>query len=308
MLFDTKIDGVIRARLLLQQRSPPDRAAPLPHTRARRPPFLSIAWFVYCGASALLPVGMPPHALLLYNSPSRRYSFLDMRLFFRRALLLLLIAIASCAPRVPTHAAPSALRSEATRDRLLREYQELRDSRVTGYLTALALRLMSTTGTAAMPQVHVLRTQGPFALSTDAQTFILSEGLLRALSSESECAFVLAHEIAHGLLGHHRALAQSQAETVAQERAADLLGVRLLYAAGYPATDASTALRHIAIHLDTERPLSSITHPDIDERVALVEREARHLSENAPPHQWWLDSALERGREFSRFQAALRMK
>ncbi len=83
---------------------------------------------------------------------------------------------------------------------------------------------------------------------------VLSSGLLRRLPNEAMCAFVLAHEISHHMLGHINETSTNE-YSMAAEMAADRRAVALMASAAYD----------IRLALDTITALSPILHNNLTE-------------------------------------------
>ncbi|MCC5842450.1 MAG: M48 family metalloprotease [Opitutales bacterium] len=132
----------------------------------------------------------------------------------------------------------------------------------------------------------------------------LNEGMLRFVRNEEELAFVVAHELAHSVMRHHRAIAWNAiVGTLADvgviaagglspgfggvvgglkrlpefEREADLLALRWMQLAGFEVREALDFWPRLAARSDRERRenLWLPTHPPVAERQALM----RHIAE-----------------------------
>lgn len=104
----------------------------------------------------------------------------------------------------------------------------------------------------------------------------LTRGMVRFARQDAELAFALAHEVAHGLLGHGSAPFWRDRKSIELE--ADRMGLQLLARAGYQVESAADLLRRMADVLPhSERPDSS--YPTYKARAAAVRsmvREMRH--------------------------------
>jgi beta-barrel assembly-enhancing protease len=129
---------------------------------------------------------------------------------------------------------------------------------------------------------------------------IITKGMLQKLSSESELAGILAHEIAHVVRRHQ--MQSSTAERIgainapldpAMEFEADRMAVVIMSRAGYDASAYLSALRKLQGGGDAGLQLLAATHPPIANRIAQLE-----------PHIGKLPKAdKNKGRE--RFQGAI---
>jgi predicted Zn-dependent protease len=120
------------------------------------------------------------------------------------------------------------------------------DDPVSTYVQRTGMRLVSTVDpNSRQPwDFYVLRNSIPSALAVGGRHFVISDGLIAMVRSESELAAVLAHEIAHEHLGHFcrvpaAAVEQINHGVVVQhyslktELEADKHATKILAAAGY---------------------------------------------------------------------------
>jgi len=136
----------------------------------------------------------------------------------------------------------------------------------------------------------------------DGTYVAIDAGMVRFAGSEDQLAVIVAHELAHNILGHRARLeawrdeegdgesATEAAETRATENEADRLGVYLLDHAGYPPEEAAAFWRRYAEERQHRRRDS--THPAPLQRVATIEREIARLqwmkAQGEVPHpQFW---------------------
>lgn len=73
---------------------------------------------------------------------------------------------------------------------------------VTGYMNSLGLLLTRIEPIGYQPRVLVLRNLEPMAFALGGGRFVVSDGLVAMVNSESQLAAVLAHELAHQRLQH----------------------------------------------------------------------------------------------------------
>ena len=149
----------------------------------------------------------------------RRYSaFLSFCCFAFLGLSLVTGCSSSDAP-TPEDEARASLALQAAEDR----YGVIRDPETQNYLYYLSTRL-----TAALSRVGkrcdgcsltLLDTGQPLAYSPGSGHILISRGLLSRLRNESELAFVVSHEMAHQVLGHHLALKGIPVEESGSRRA-----------------------------------------------------------------------------------------
>lgn len=114
---------------------------------------------------------------------------------------------------------------------------------------------------------------------SDGVRVAVTRGIVALAGDEDELAFVIAHEMAHNVLGHARQLAGHSA-LLAQigigsgayqqsEREADALAATLMAAAGYAPR---AAVRLLARLKEKRGGSRALTHPDFDQRIAVLTR------------------------------------
>jgi hypothetical protein len=138
---------------------------------------------------------------------------------------------------------------------------------------------------------------------TVGNTIVVSRGLIDVLPSESAVALVLAHQIAHNVLGHRKVdskfafadvLRISDAELLAklrfhhslsEEAAADAKALKILEQSPYRNTmsDGGLAMQALQVHA---KQLSNLIQPNLGEHVADVEQVVRNneMFRTAPVH------------------------
>lgn len=116
----------------------------------------------------------------------------------------------------------------------------------------------------------------------DGRYVVMTTALLRFTQDEDELAIVLAHELAHNILGHKvrleaqnvpngllRGFGKNAAKVRATEEEADRLGIRLAWAAGYDVAAAIPFWRRFYARYDTTPQLFR-THPGLKARERLI--------------------------------------
>lgn len=133
---------------------------------------------------------------------------------------------------------------------------------LTAYLNEVADRLLPHDRATLPRQVYLLDDLTPNASALPDGTVFVTTGLLLRFTSEAQLAFVLGHELAHYVQRHayrerlvvgddkrdRIRLVEAQRRTGLSrqlEREADQVGLRLYAAAGYPAAEATEALRRL---------------------------------------------------------------
>ena len=152
---------------------------------------------------------------------------------------------------------------------------------VTSYIRSRLLTSLSRVGATRYPiTLSLLACPEPFAYSIGNGVIIFSHGMVRSLRYESELAFVIAHEIAHDYLDHHRSKAMSQSAIAEREISADRFAVGLVAYAGYDPRSAVSAL--LALSKAETMGLPKDGHPSSAERIAAL-NQAISDSDWSPP-------------------------
>lgn len=112
-------------------------------------------------------------------------------------------------------------------------------------LEARIMRVLARIDAPAELRVFLLDLPSPQADVVGARLLTLRLGLLRALRNDDELAFVLAHELAHGTLGHVAARRREDWNAAAAERAADDLAQATLRGAGLRASAGAELLARL---------------------------------------------------------------
>ncbi|MCB0329212.1 MAG: M48 family metallopeptidase, partial [Bdellovibrionales bacterium] len=93
------------------------------------------------------------------------------------------------------------------------------------------------------PSISIVKSPLPMASIGESGRIIFSSGLLSMLTSQEEFAFVISHEIAHQLLGHHSGTGHQW--SLEEESKADELALRLLEVGGYRSAGAISILEKL---------------------------------------------------------------
>jgi hypothetical protein len=78
------------------------------------------------------------------------------------------------------------------------------------------------------PRIQVISANLPIAVLGTDENIVLSTGILNILESDEEFAFLIAHELAHKLLGHDEAASRAPHSNHAWEEEADTVALQLL--------------------------------------------------------------------------------
>jgi hypothetical protein len=144
---------------------------------------------------------------------------------------------------------------------------------------------------AACPtRVRLARSDQVNAFANDGYV-IMTVAMLNFTRNDDELALVIAHELAHNILGHPERLRQQKVPTGgffrsfgknasrvrATEEEADRLGIKLLWAAGYDVGAAIPFWRRLHATFD-KGPQLFRTHPDISSRERLIHETLAELN------------------------------
>lgn len=124
--------------------------------------------------------------------------------------------------------------------------------------------------------IRILSTNQPAAFSPGAKVILLSRGLIRLLNSESQVAFVIAHELSHYHLGHVEEAAEIGSEQSSTWRkdleiAADQKALFLLAQGGYETTEAVAALQ--TVYRNIQGSNERAMYPSLVERITAISQQ-----------------------------------
>lgn len=121
-------------------------------------------------------------------------------------------------------------------------------------------------------RIIILNADAPMAFTTGGEFILISKGLILSLKSEAELAFIIAHEIAHDVLGHTKTeIFLDPKNASADERReiemdADLHALAMVMKGQYDPHSALGSLRHTyAAFPDLE---FSSSYPDLSTRIS----------------------------------------
>ena len=200
-----------------------------------------------------------------------------------RLRIISIMPMMLCAPSIPISAAPMSLRHLAE--------QEARLSRIAVRISAKAVTACrdrsisqgsasSSADSREQPAVATrpscagkisLVNSGRRNAWSDGQCVVVTTGMIRLARSDDELAFVIAHEMAHNILGHSQVRLPGifgiKFGGKKQELAADSLAVRLMTDGGYDAGGGINFLRGARRRLWWNM---SLDHPSFGRRIANV--------------------------------------
>lgn len=167
----------------------------------------------------------------------------------RRIVLLPLFAgLAGCAASGSGLTAFEREQLERRERRLAMATQRVHDADTLARIASLLGRI----DPAARSRLYVLDHPAPQAELIGGEVLLVRSGLLEAVRSEDELAFVLAHELAHGALGHVEARRAPGWDALAAEIAADEWACAALVRAGWRAQAGAELLGRMAAAIEDD--------------------------------------------------------
>ena len=182
--------------------------------------------------------------------------------------ILTLLTLTSCTN--PGTSTPGPLPYEI-KEQINRDFIIIRDPELESYLNGLVFRLVASYSNQV--SIEITKDQRLFAKSFPGGLVLVSTGLLQICASESELAFVLAHELGHIILGHHSLAVKGieLSELKERELAADSFGVKALIRAGYSLGGAFSSIQRITEVWDFYGSHSESGYPTAVERLASIQ-------------------------------------
>jgi predicted Zn-dependent protease len=230
-------------------------------------------------------------AVAVLTTPAKRLFFYDIlmntmnySLNLKISFLFFVFFFSSCSSHtINEDKAQSSLQRAS---KLVEQYGQVISTDETNYINALGLRLESPLvkiGKSVAPfKIILLDTQKSIATSLGSYVVTVSSGLIKHLSTESELAFVIAHEMSHEILGHteHMSL-DNETEQPELELEADSFAIVILTAAGYDPRYAEQGLRNVYKYSQSI-PLSEYGYPTLEERIDNIRSKINEI-EWTPP-------------------------
>lgn len=183
-------------------------------------------------------------------------------------LFCVLVALCACATSTRTNSGTSAF---ANLSALRSRYPLVERATTQSYLDSLTSELSTRTKATTRYRLELYETSRPFAVSPATDVIALSTGLVLRCQSESELAFILAHELAHHELKH---VVQMQTDIVDNARSkefeleADRYAVRAMLRAGINPLGSRDAL----IRFHPLLALEDSRYPSLEERRENIEK------------------------------------
>lgn len=142
---------------------------------------------------------------------------------------------------------------EAGQTQSLNEHQNFEKSFFkpdTEYVLKQIRTYLISTRASILPDIELINSDYVNAFAVAPNAVIMSSGLVKVLTSRSELAFVVGHELGHLLAQESFAslLENSSLKTIDQELSADLFAINLMVDLGYNPYDSIALLEKLAIN------------------------------------------------------------
>jgi predicted Zn-dependent protease len=178
-------------------------------------------------------------------------------------ILLPLLILSSCSLEL------RPVEREQTLDaKLFRDFDIIRNQQLQSYLESLKTRLFEdylVENFATEPKIYISKDEAIYALSFSSGSILISSALISACDSESELAFVLAHEYSHSLLKHFEdnKTELSNQQVKQKELDADAKALSIIFEAGFSIQGAADSISKFDLHQDSY----TNSHPSKQERL-----------------------------------------
>ncbi len=217
------------------------------------------------------------------------------------SFLFFLILLSSCTSELsPIKRSEALLRASHYVDL----YGQIISEKQTNYLDTLKSRLegpLQTIGKVHEPfKLILLQTNHPISLSAGSGVILISRGFIKLMSSEAELAFVLAHEMAHDVLGHYQTIkpeeSSNQNDNESLEIDADEFAIVIMISAGYDPRYAIASIKSAYASKET-LPLSEYGYPSLEDRIS-------HIQDKIAYIEWRPPGTIDR-RDFQVFKRSI---
>lgn len=217
------------------------------------------------------------------------------------SLILLFLISSSCQQK---HLAlnPSPLPYEI-KEQIDKDFIIVRDLELQSYLQSLVFRLIANYG--SQVSVDIARDGRAFARSFPGGLVLISTSLIKTCNSESELAFVLAHELGHVILGHLSLAVQGTELEELRERelAADSFGAKSIVRSGFSLNGAFTSIQRMTGIWDFYDAKGESGYPSAAERLGSLQNQM--MSQTCLTSGTCLMGGIGNSREFMKFKLRL---
>ena len=231
---------------------------------------------------------MGVHLYHYYCSKKFRWSF----------LALACILSAACSLENEVELTPAQIEA-AQVEEMVQKFKEVQGAPFDDFLQTLTRRLSANLppGRRIPFSFKLLKSSKAFAVASPTAMVAFSSGLVLRLDNEAELAFVLSHEISHGMLGHFRinTASLSDEERRKFELEADKNALGLMALAGYDPRTATMAVKRICEAQGNDGQAEN--YPSMQERMLQIESVIRASG--------WRPPGIVDRRDFRVFKSAL---
>ena len=215
-------------------------------------------------------------------------------------ILILLASLCACSSNQPPIKAPLAYQ---IKEQLDHDFLIIRDPELKSFLENLVSKLV--TNYSNQISIDLVKDKYPFARSFPAGLVLVSSSLAISSESESELAFVIAHELGHVLLGHHSEASEriNLDELKNRELAADAFGAKALIRAGYAINGAYSSIQRLTNSWGFYTEQGNSGYPTNIERLTNLQDQI--LDHDCIMQGSCLMGGIDNTREFVRFKRRL---
>ena len=190
-----------------------------------------------------------------------------------KLIFCLTLLFLGCGPREITI---RPAQSQKAVEQAIAQFGEVENTVVDEYLRSLEGRLGQAVPPTKISQIHiaVLNTSRPLALSAANGYLLISRGLVTSLANEAELAFIVSHELAHSILGHHHNLPEAEIpETrgLKSEIEADRMGIEITAAAAFDPRVATLVIERLGNSVNGP----GLSENELTERIVAAEDELK---------------------------------
>jgi predicted Zn-dependent protease len=211
--------------------------------------------------------------------------------------LILIVSLVACSTNNQKF---SLLESQSEINQIKSNYETLNNAYVSQYLNLILSKISRNTSINEIPEVTILKSNELIALSSQTNEIILSAKLIKKINSESQLAFILAHELAHIISGDNSQIwadpIDAYSKSKKEELQADQKALEYIIQAGYDPRQALMALAQIysSDSVDTDNE----SHPELADRLFTLQKIIM-TSE-------WSPAPFYSEREFKKFKSVIR--
>ncbi len=161
------------------------------------------------------------------------------------------------------------------------EFTYTDDASATATMNQIVQRLTNASGLDVPIRIVIEHYNDVNAFSSASGTLIVTQGLLRSVSTEEELAGAIAHEMGHMIPADQRRGVRSISGFGGDEFGADKRGVQILEMAGYNPVCLAQMLEIVLKNGSHQFPITQVWQ--LKDRIHRVEKSARHYVPSVTP-------------------------